>query len=570
VRLVILCAVIFDLSTSPTPAEYDLCVIGAGPAGITVANELAGSGLRIAVLESGKLRRTAHADALMSVESEGIVIKEYSRERRFGGASTTWAGLSSPFDAADFAHRPWLRHSGWPIDRATLLPYYAAAGSRYRFPALERFAPGGFDRLRAQGALQPTWGDIEEKVFLACAKPQNFGREHRAVFEREGVDLWLDTTTTELVAEGARGRIAAAQVRASNGTVTTLRARAFVVACGGLENARLLLNSRDHTAAGVGNERDQVGRYLMNHPKNYGGIIQLDAAVGDVPYFFGCMVDGFAGYAGLRLREDAQARSGLLNSYVRLEPLFPWSGSEGVESLVWFAKHTQLAMGWMRRRGKKKAVSLRDYSETGDDSDLQNARKSSAEVLGLAWNVVSDLPKVTSYAWSRVLDRGAPRTQRVRLRNFMEMEPDPDNRVTLSRKVCPYGQPIPRVVHRCTDIDRRSLVEMHRTLVEELPRAGMGRLDTQLDHDVSPWPIDQDASHHMGTTRMGDDPRSSVVDRDLRVHELDNVYLAGASTFPTSGCANPTFTLVALSIRLAEHLRGALAPATAARLDGAR
>lgn len=568
-QVVILCAVIFDLSSSPAPAEYDLCVIGAGPAGITVAKELAGSGLRIAVLESGKLRRTAHADALMRVESEGIVIKEYSRERRLGGASTTWAGLSSPFDAADFAHRPWLRHSGWPIDRATLLPYYAAAGARYRFPALERFVPGGFDRLRAEGALQPTWRDIEEKVFLACAKPQDFGKEHRAVFEHEGVDLWLDTTTTELVA-GKRGRVDGARVRASNGSTTTLRARAFVVACGGLENARLLLNSRDHTAAGLGNERDQVGRYLMNHPKNYGGLVQLDTSVGDVPYFFGCMVDGFAGYAGLRLREDVQARLGLLNSYVRLEPLFPWSGSEGVESLVWFAKRTQLAMGWMRRRGKKKTVSLRDYSETGDDSELSSARKSPGEVAGLAWNVVHDLPKVTRYALSRVLDRGAPRTQRVRLRNFMEMEPDPDNRVTLSGKVCPYGQPIPHVVHRCTEVDRRSLVELHRTLVDELPRAGMGRLETHLAEDVSPWPIDQDASHHMGTTRMGDDPRSSVVDRDLRVHELENVYLAGASTFPTSGCANPTFTLVALSIRLAEHLRGALAPATSAREGGAR
>jgi choline dehydrogenase-like flavoprotein len=151
----------------------------------------------------------------------------------------------------------------------------------------------------------------------------------------------------------------------------------------------------------------------------------------------------------------------------------------------------------------------------------------------------------------------------------MEMEPDPQNRVTLSHRVCGYGQPIPHVAHRCTEVDRRSLVELHRALTRELPLAGMGRLQTQLDHDVSPWPIDQDASHHMGTTRMGDDPLSSVVDRDLRVHELDNVYMAGASTFPTSGCANPTFTLVALSIRLAEHLRRALVPVATAPEGGA-
>jgi len=546
--------VILDLANTSELGEYDLCVIGSGPAGITVAAELAGKGLRIAVLESGKLRRTDHAEALKRVESEGIHIKDYSRERLLGGASTTWSGLSSPFDAVDFMRRPWLRHSGWPIDRDVVLPYYAAAAARYRFPGLERFRPGGFDTLRKKGALQPRWTDVEEKVFLACAEPQNFGREQRALFEREGLDLVLDTTVIELLQEGEGASVTAARVRSSIGTEHLVRARIFVVACGGLENPRLLLNSRGRSAQGIGNQRDQVGRYLMNHPKNYHGVIQLAVDAGDEPYFFGCLRDGFAGYAGLRLREEAQARAGLLNSYVRLEPLFPWSDSEGVESLVWFAKRSQVAMGWMRKRGKRGTVPLRDYSETGDDSDVQNERKSASDVGRLLLNIVADLPKVSRYAYSRVTRRGAPRTRRVRLRNFMEMEPDPENRVTLARELCPYGKPIPRVVHRCTEVDRRSLVALHQALAVELDAAGVGRLESDLVRDVDPWPIDQDASHHMGTTRMGDDPATSVVDANLRVHDVENLYVAGASTFPTSGCANPTFTLVALSIRLAEHL----------------
>jgi choline dehydrogenase-like flavoprotein len=299
----------------------------------------------------------------------------------------------------------------------------------------------------------------------------------------------------------------------------------------------------------------------MNHPKNYRGVIELADAAGDEPYFFGCLKEGYAGYAGLRLQESVQAELGLLNSYVRLEPLFPWSGSEGVESLVWFAKRSQVAMQWMRRRGRSEAVPLRDYSETGDDSDLQNQRKSLSEVLGLGWNILRDAPRVSAYGWSRLTRRGAPHTRRVRLRNFMEMEPSPENRVTLSAQRCPYGLPLPRVHHECTAVDRRSLFALHQALARELPRAGIGRLVDGLLQDERPWPIDQDASHHMGTTRMGADPSTSVVDPSQRIHEVENVYMAGASVFPTSGCANPTFTLVALSIRLAEHLAAELAGA---------
>jgi choline dehydrogenase-like flavoprotein len=134
------------------------------------------------------------------------------------------------------------------------------------------------------------------------------------------------------------------------------------------------------------------------------------------------------------------------------------------------------------------------------------------------------------------------------------MEPSSGNRVTLSDARDVNGQPLARVRHRCTELDRRSMVELHRALREELSANGIGELEGDLER-AEPWPIDQDASHHMGSTRMGLDPRTSVVDPELRVHGTANVWVAGSSVFPTSGCANPTYTIVALSIRLARHLR---------------
>lgn len=538
---------------------YDLCIVGTGPAGGTLAAELTGKGLRVCVLESGRLRPTPRGDRLRATKSEGIHVKDWSRERVLGGASSTWAGLSSPLDRADVEPRACLGGAGWPIPHGELLELYEEAAERYRFPRAADFSPGGFGALRPRGELHPEWRDLEEKVFLAAGEPQHFGRELARVWEAPDVDLWLDATVLRLVCASGTRRVEAALARSRGGREVRVRARGFALATGGIENARLLLLSRDLCPAGLGNERDQVGRRLMNHPKSYCGVLHLARPVEELPYYFGCLYKGWAGYAGLRFREAEQARRGLLNSYVRLEPLFPWSDSTGIEALVLLAKRSKVVVRRLAKGSSEEVVDLRDYSETGDDSELQNERKRAVDWLLLPLRILLDLPRVSRYLFFR-LTRAKPLVRRARLRNFMEMEPSPENRVTLADELDEHGQPLPLVRHDSTELDRRSLVELHAALARELEDAGVGRLDSPLAAS-DPWPVDQDASHHMGTTRMGADPASSVVDPHLRVHGVDNLWMAGASVFPTSGCANPTFTIVALSIRLARRLREELAPA---------
>ena len=364
------------------------------------------------------------------------------------------------------------------------------------------------------------------------------------------------------VQSNGAAHVTSARVRTPRGELM-IRARACVLATGGIENARLLLVSRGACAAGLGNEHGRVGLGFMNHPKNYFGILRLARPIAELPYLFGALHAGFAGYAGLRLKEEKQRELGVLNSYARFEPLFPWSDDDGVESLVTLVKRSKGLYARWKRGKRDEVVELRDWSETGDDSERQNARTGALSGLALAGHVVLHAPSVARYAWFRVGKR-RPLVRRVRLRHFLEMRPDDANRVELSDRRDAFGTPLPRVRHACSEIDRRSLVELWRVLRAELAANGLGELEGDLEH-ADPWPIDQDASHHMGATRMGVDARTSVVDSQLRLHGARNVWIAGASVFPTSGCANPTLTITALSIRLARTLARELAPAEARR-----
>ncbi len=551
---------ISDLNSSKntTLPEYDLVIVGSGPSGMTVANELRDSGIRICVLESGGLKPTKHGDGLRKVESEGIRIKEYSRERVLGGASTTWSALSSPLDEAEMKPRPSVGTGGvegWPISRDELLPFYEAASKRYRFPPLSLFLSGGLNPVKKKGDLQLSWNEVTEKVFMSAQEPQNFGSEYKHIFESKQapLDLYLDATLIRIQCDKSGQRADSGIIRTSAGRTFEVKARVYILATGGIENARILLNSNDLCEQGLGNGHGCVGRYFMNHPKNYYGIIRLNQPIKELPYYFGCMYQGYAGYAGLKLDQKVQKEKGVLNSYLRFEPLFPWSDNRGVEALVFLAKQCRFLMSRWKKSKQGKLVSLRDYSETGDDTELQNERKTVYAWVMLFITVFINFPQVLRYLYFRLVARSAPRIKTIRLRNFMEMEPRPENRVMLGGENDVYGRPLPVVRHECTELDKRSMIALHDVLKDELSQNSFGHMVSNLREEKS-WPIDLDASHHMGTTRMGIDPRESVVNRDCRLHDVDNVYMAGGSVFPTSGCANPTYTMVALSIRLARHL----------------
>ena len=550
---------IYDLSQVDTSATrlYDLCIIGSGPAGATVANLFSDSDYKVCVLESGRYKPEKFADVLREVDDDGILIKSYSRERVVGGASTTWRGLSSPLDAIDFKKRDWVQYSGWPITLDELIPYYIEASRLFRFPYWEKFKDLGWVESDDINVPIFNWRELEEKIFISPEFSQNYGKEFQDIYNSQNIDIYTGCTVTHLDGCPETGRVQKAITRSFNDKKIEFEAKIFVLACGGIENPRILLNSTFACSFGLGNDRDQVGRYFMNHPKNNYGVIQLNRSSNDLPRYFGflSLKTGYAGHIGLRLKEAVQERQETLNSYVRFKPIFGWSDRESIESLNYFSNRSKFLLKNFKQLKKNKLLALRDYSETGDGSDLMNERKNAGKLFKMFGKIALDLPAVTQYLYHRFFDDGCPKVTAINLRNFMEMEPLPENRITLSHRTDAFGVLLPYVVHRPSELDKRSMIAVHHVLAKELERVGWGKLISDLTSELDSWPIDLDASHHMGATRMGDDLTSSVVNRDCRLHFSPNVYVAGASTFPTSGNANPTFTIVALAVRLAEHLR---------------
>ncbi|MBM2846012.1 MAG: hypothetical protein HW407_1324 [Bacteroidetes bacterium] len=524
---------------------YDLCIIGSGPAGMTICNELSDTNLRICVLESGNRAKSSFADDLRVVESDGLSIAEDSLERMVGGTSQTWFGLSAPLDPIDFSPRPFPHHIGWPISRADLDPWYERA-KRFNFPPLSHFHPDIFSDAGDTGKSRFHWKNCEEKVFLLPTYPLRFGTEYQHAYQQSpNIDLITDATVTRLASEAASGTIRShvtvAACKTPKGMEVSIRAKVFVLAAGTIENARILLNSTSTSPNGLGNEHDQVGRYLMNHPKVWAGRVSLNAPIKELRNYAWRLYPDGAGYVGVRLREEVQTRLGLLNCYVQVTPHFPWTNRQETASF-----RSLFAVLWRTEL----TTWIRDLAK----HNISGVARKWHLVRRAIWAAVRDSPGLLRLILIRALRGRHPLTPTVGFFNYIEMEPNPENRVTLGKERDAFGVRVPHVRHVRSDRDMKSLFALHEFLAQEFAGFGMGGSLCSTFADIESN-VTVDAFHYLGTTRMGSDPKTSVVNSDLRVHSVRNLYVAGGAVFPTSGCANPTMTIVALSIRLADHLR---------------
>lgn len=541
-----------------TTLDAELCIVGAGAAGIAVALQFLRGPARVILVESG--RRAVHAPSQALYKGEVADPALHSpihtyRARRFGGSTTLWAGRCAPLDPVDFRTRPWMPHSGWPIGPEELARWYPAANALCEAGEFDYRAgtamPGGM-RPMIEG-FEPR--DFSGEGIERFSLPTDFAARYAHRLEAsESLRVLLGANCTAIEPAGEGGRVRALHLRTLSGGAVTVRAAQVVLALGGLETPRLLLASRGPGAEnGVGNGADLVGRYYMCHIAGTSGRLRLNLPREKVQSGYEVAEDGTYLRRRLQLTEEAQAREGVGNAVVRLHfPRIPDPAhGSGVLSGLYLARHL-LPYEYRKRLETPEGV--------GGRAMLRHLR-----------NLAGDPFSTTSFAWTML------RKRRLATRKFPsiivrppgnvfsldfhgEQEPNPESRVGLGTEHDALGMPKLRVDWRATERDVRTAQVTFRLLAEDLARWGSGTLE------FDPAEVAQDmlrdgayGGHHIGTARMGETAATSVVDPACRVHGMSNLWLAGSAVFPTSSQANPTLTVVALALRLAARLKQEMA-----------
>lgn len=527
--------------------SQDICVVGAGPVGISLALELARRGRSVLLLELGDARASEAALNLSDadiLDPKVHVPMDVAVHRGLGGASNLWGGRCVAFEPIDFEQRAAIPHSGWPIGIRQVSDYLDQACGYIQCgePVFSNTMPDvrcgdpdfSFDRLE-RWSRQPRFDVMYRKPLQV----------------NQLVDLRMCATVIGFTF-GENGRVSGLQLRGPGEESATLSARAVVLAAGGLENARLLLATRQTDPQRFGGEEGPLGRYYMGHLYGIAAEMDLSPVVDKgIDYFKGS--DGF--YIRRRFTASAalQRREGLSN--VSLWPDYPLIRDPGHRNGIMSLAYLALSVPPLGRMIIAESIR-RNY--VGD--------------VVRRWphiaNLLRDFPRAAIFLPTFLYHRYVathPKPgffqrdgrRRYSVRFHAEHLPNPDSRVTLSNRRDAHGLPRLTVDLRYSRADAEPLIRSHECFARWLQRTGTGTMRWLVPQaERADFILSQcyDGHHQIGTTRMGRNGREGVVDADCNVFGSANLFIAGSSVFPTSGEANPTLTAIALAMRLAKHL----------------
>ena len=516
--------------------QAEFCVIGAGAAGVTVTRRLMRAGKDVMLLESGGTDFEAATQELYRGANIGHAYYDLdeARLRFFGGTVSIWGGRAALFDPIDFARRDWVPHSGWPFGREELDRWYREAHADFELGA---FDYGEADAWKTLGVKDPGFDParLATRLWRFDEANERFAASRaKDLIAAPNVRILTHANAVKLQAGPAAKAIDHVEICALNGGhPAKVVAKHYVLACGAIENARLLLVSNDVEPAGIGNAHDQVGRFFMEHPTGRIGKVETDAPAELWAAFQKRFVKGGVPLAPLlRLSDAVQRERHALNSIVTFKlQRDPKHGVALGNKLYHNLKHSLNP----NRRGRALDHlyrGLRSWFHRTVREPIEHARAKYAD------------------AGLYLIVRG-------------EQAPNPDSRVILSHKHDALGNRRADLDWQLAELDKHTARVFADVFDAEMRRLGQRGVTPSrwLAQPETAWPVDPTVGnhpiagyHHIGGTRLGAEPATSVVDPDCRVHGYANLWIAGSSTFATAGWANPTLTLVAMAIRLADRL----------------
>jgi choline dehydrogenase-like flavoprotein len=501
--------------------EGDICIVGTGAAGISIALELMNSPYKVILLEGGGFEYEDRVQDLYTGKGTGqpyYPIKS-SELHYFGGTTAHWGGMCSLFDPIAFQKRDWVDKSGWPFTQEELIPYYKRAHVNLDL-GIYQFDLNYWQKQDPSLIPMPLDEEVVWNKIWRFSPPTKFGKKYKdTIVNAKNIHLYTYANVVDIVANENVSTVKEVTVKNYAGKTHKVRAKYFVLACAGIQNARVLLAANRQSPKGLGNDNDLVGRYFMEHPEIKSAELWLKEATELKLY----MSASPRPQGEIAIMPKKQAEFKILNGIVSFTPL------ETAKKTPPFIKM------WSTDdpRKNQKQVDQAMYKATGN--------------------------RVTRFFDSLKSDNSRKMHQSFQMTIRLEQAPNPLSRITLSAEKDELGVPRAALHWAFTSLEKRSIRKIYETIGQQVGAAGIGRVklgDELLDEKDDTMPSSTSGGwHHMGTTRMNDDPKNGVVDANCKIHGIDNIYMAGSSCFPTGAGVNPTLTIVSLSIRLADHLK---------------
>ncbi|MBO9402576.1 GMC family oxidoreductase [Shimia sp. R9_3] len=507
--------------------DADICIVGGGPAGITLALELSGSPLKVALIESGGIYYEDETQQLYKGPNVGFQYDplDEARLRFLGGSSNHWSGHAMRLAPVDFEVRDWMKWSGWPITYEDIAPFYDRAQPYFELHEERPYDIAywadrlGFDLFD----LNP---DLLENVSINQSPPTAFGYTYEdALRASENVTVFLNANALNIDSTSTASEVTGIDLACIDGPRLRCEAKRYVLCMGGIEIPRLMLLSNKVHNTGIGNGNDLVGRFFADHAairpaaRILAGRTAPNIDLYAEPYEF----DDVGGMFAAIVPSDDLLRREQIASFIF--HMFPAARSPG-----------DLAIGQLTKQLRGKGNGLAPHIQ----------------------NVLTDLDGAVNGIWRRALDTRDDLITREWVGPWLGFEcvPNYDSTVHLVEETDRFGQRQIALNWQLTDQEMRTVKRATELLASEISRTGAGRVWTDVLSEDYDWPsFVARGKHHCGTTRMSAGPDTGVVNADCQVHGISNLFISSSSVFPTNGYANPTVTIAALSIRMADKFK---------------